>query len=104
MGVIEIKENEFDEKVKGTKVLVDCYADWCGPCKMLGPIMEKVAEEYPDVTFVKVNVDDEQDLAVSYGVMSIPSVFFLKDGEVVDQFLGLQQENSIKDKLNKAYR
>ena len=99
-----VNEQEFNELKSNGNLVVDFFADWCGPCKMLGPIMEKVAEEYPDVTFVKVNVDDEQDLAVSYGVMSIPSVFFLKDGEVVDQFLGLQQENSIKDKLNKAYR
>ncbi len=99
-----VNEQEFNELKNNGNLVVDFFADWCGPCKMLGPIMEKVAEEYPDVTFVKVNVDDEQDLAVSYGVMSIPSVFFLKDGEVVDQFLGLQQENSIKDKLNKAYR
>lgn len=99
-----VNEQEFNELKSNDNLVVDFFADWCGPCKMLGPIMEKVAEEYPDVTFVKVNVDDEQDLAVSYGVMSIPSVFFLKDGEVVDQFLGLQQENSIKDKLNKAYR
>ena len=99
-----VNEQEFNELKNNGNLVDDFFADWCGPCKMLGPIMEKVAEEYPDVTFVKVNVDDEQDLAVSYGVMSIPSVFFLKDGEVVDQFLGLQQENSIKDKLNKAYR
>lgn len=99
-----VNEQEFNELKNNGNLVVDFFADWCGPCKMLGPIMEKVAEEYPDVTFVKVNVDDEQDLAVSYGVMSIPSVFFLKNGEVVDQFLGLQQENSIKDKLNKAYR
>lgn len=99
-----VNEQEFNELKNNGNLVVDFFADWCGPCKMLGPIMEKVAEEYPDVTFVKVNVDDEQDLAVSYGVMSIPSVFFLKDGEVVDQFLGLQQENSIKDKLNRAYR
>ena len=99
-----VNEQEFNELKSNGNLVVDFFADWCGPCKMLGPIMEKVAEEYPDVTFVKVNVDDEQDLAVSYGVMSIPSVFFLKDGEVVGQFLGLQQENSIKDKLNKAYR
>lgn len=99
-----INAEEFRQLKNQGNLVVDFFADWCGPCKMLGPIMEKVSEEYNDVNFVKINVDDEQDLAVEYGIMSIPAVFFLKDGNVVDQFLGLQQERFIKDKLDKNYR
>lgn len=98
-------EQEYDEILKDNEtVFVDFYADWCGPCKMLGPVMETVAEDYPEVTFVKVNVDEEPELAESYGIMSIPSVFFLKDGEIVKQFLGLQQERNIREMLDEAYK
>ena len=99
-----VDRKEFDELKKEGNLVVDFYADWCGPCKMLGPVMETVAEDYPEVTFVKVNVDEEPELAESYGIMSIPSVFFLKDGEIVKQFLGLQQERNIREMLDEAYK
>ena len=99
-----VDKNEFNELKKEGNLVVDFYADWCGPCKMLGPVMETVAEDYPEVTFVKVNVDEEPELAESYGIMSIPSVFFLKDGEIVKQFLGVQQERNIREMLDEAYK
>ncbi|MBR0462283.1 MAG: thioredoxin [Erysipelotrichaceae bacterium] len=99
-----VDREEFNELKKEGNLVVDFYADWCGPCKMLGPVMETVAEDYPEVTFVKVNVDEEPELAESYGIMSIPSVFFLKDGEIVKQFLGLQQERNIREMLDEAYK
>ena len=99
-----VSREEFNELKKEGNLVVDFFADWCGPCKMLGPVMETVAEGYPEVTFVKVNVDDEPELAESYGIMSIPSVFMLKNGEVVKQFLGVQSEAAIKEMLNEAYK
>ncbi len=81
MKIIET-EREYDETLKNNKsVFVDFYADWCGPCKMLAPIVEGVSAEYPDVTFVKVNIDDLPELAERYGIMSIPTVMAFKDGE-----------------------
>ena len=99
-----VNNEELNELKKEGNLVVDFFADWCGPCKMLGPVMETVAEAYPEVTFVKVNVDDEPELAESYGIMSIPSVFMLKDGEVVKQFLGVQQEAAIRQMLDEAYK
>ena len=79
MKVIE-SIKEFDEAIKGDKVLVDFYADWCGPCKMISPILEQVEKE-EDVTIVKVNVDELQDLAMQYGVMTIPNLKLFEKGK-----------------------
>ena len=102
MKIIDTKE--FNEIRNIGNVVVDFYADWCGPCKMLSPVMEAISVDYPDVNFVKINVDNDEEPAVEFGVMSIPSVFMLKDGEIVDKFLGVQQERNIRSKLDKAYR
>ena len=75
-----LNSNEFNDAIKSGTVVVDFYADWCGPCKMLGPVMESVAEKISDVKFYKVNVDESEDVAAKYGIMSIPSVFMFKDG------------------------
>ena len=77
-------------QAKGT-VLVDFYADWCGPCKMVSPLVEKLAGVNTDVTFVKVNVDEEQELAVQFGVMSIPTLMVVKDGKIVNQSMGAKK-------------
>lgn len=96
-----IRANEFEETIKEGLVLVDFYADWCGPCKMLGPILEELSAELRDVTIAKVNVDDNGDLAAQLGVRSIPAVFLFKDGKQVDQFIGLQPKASIKNFIEK---
>ena len=89
MAVVSINKSNFDALVKeNKKLLIDFYADWCGPCRMLGPIVEEIAAERPDVKVCKVNVDEEGELAARFGVMSIPAVFVLKNGEVVAQSLG----------------
>ena len=99
-----VNTEEFNELRNSGKVVGDFYADWCGPCKMLGPVMEEVSKDYPEVNFVKVNVDENEELAAEFGIMSIPSVFMMNEGKVVDQFLGVQQDKGIREKLDKAFR
>ena len=90
MAVVEIKENEFDEVVlKSDKpVFVDFYATWCGPCKMMSPILEQLSEEKQDVVFAKIDVDDAERLAVLYGISSIPCMILFKKGEEADRVVG----------------
>lgn len=88
------------EASKKELIILDFYADWCGPCKMLGPILEKLAEEYK-VKLIKLNVDQEQGLAQEFGIMSIPTVVFFKDGEPKDFFTGAYPENKIKEFIEK---
>ena len=90
-------ENEILEH-KGT-ALVDFYADWCGPCKMIAPIIEEIAAEMPDVTVGKINVDESGDLAARYGVMSIPTLVIFKDGIEVNRIVGLQPKANILSML-----
>ena len=85
------KANFRMEVIESDKpVLVDFWAPWCGPCRKVVPLVEEIAEERSDIKVVKVNVDEEQELAIQFGVMSIPSVFALKEGKVVAQFVGVK--------------
>lgn len=77
-----ITNKEYEEEIKEGIVLVDFYADWCGPCKMIAPILETFSAKHEDVKVLKVNVDEEQELAMQYGIMAIPTLLFYKDGEV----------------------
>ena len=91
MSVIDVKTADFEAEVlKSDKtVLVDFWAVWCGPCRMLSPVVDQVAEEHPDIKVCKVNVDEEQQLAIKYGVMSIPTLLVFKGGELVNQSVGV---------------
>ncbi len=91
MSVINVKTADFEAEVlKSDKtVLVDFWAVWCGPCRMLSPVVDQVAEENPDIKVCKVNVDEEQQLAIKYGVMSIPTLLVFKGGELVNQSVGV---------------
>lgn len=91
-----INTEEFNELIMSGTVLVDFFADWCGPCKMLGPVLEEVSEEYPDIEFVKVNVDENMDLAESLGIMTIPAVFLFKDGAVIAKMNGYRDKGGVK--------
>ncbi|MBR2749545.1 MAG: thioredoxin [Clostridiales bacterium] len=91
-----VNKAEFEETIKEGVTLVDFFATWCGPCKMLGPVLEELSTEIPDVKFVKVDVDDEPELAEKYGIMSIPNVFLFKNGEIAGSFLGLQSKENVK--------
>lgn len=96
-----VNKAEFDAIKNNGVLLVDFYADWCGPCKMLGPVLEELASEYEGkVNIVKVNVDDQGELASEYGVMSIPNMFIFKNGEVVKQVVGYQPKAALKQLLD----
>lgn len=93
---------EYDAVLKdNTNVFVDFYADWCGPCKMLGPVVEQVASENPEVKFVKVNIDDNPDIAQRYGIMSIPTLIAFKNGEIAGNGLGFMPKESVQEIVNK---
>ena len=96
MALQHLKEDTFDAAVNGAPLaMVDFWAEWCGPCKMLGPVIEKLAGEYEGKALVaKVNVDDEPDLAQRFGVMSIPTVVFLKNGAEFDRKVGVMPEGA----------
>jgi putative thioredoxin len=103
---IEVGDDDFQEKViemsKKVPVLVDFYADWCPPCRMLSPILEKIAREYNGkFILAKVNVDDAQITAGEFGIMSVPTVVLFKNGEPVDYFVGALPEIQIKDWLKR---
>ena len=97
MAVIKVNNDSFQEKVlNNTKtVLVDFYADWCGPCKMLAPLVEELSNESDAFEVVKLNVDDAPDLAARYGVMSIPTLIVFKGGEVAARTVGVQSKANI---------
>ena len=97
-----INTDEFNEIIKEGYTLVDFFADWCGPCKMLSPVLEEVSAEYDNVNFVKVNVDENMDLAGQFQIMSIPTVYIFKDGNVVSKMNGFRDAEGVKEFINEA--
>mgnify|MGYP001156449681 FL=1 len=96
----EINDDEFNEIIKGEKpVVVDFHADWCGPCKVLSPILDELDSELDDVEFVKINVDDYPELSGSYEIMAVPTVIMFQDGEVKNRFSGVQPKETILEKV-----
>ncbi len=83
-----LKDEVFNDEIKEGLVLVDFYADWCGPCRMLAPVIEEVANELPNVKIIKINVDEREDVARTYGVMSIPTVILFENGEIKKKQVG----------------
>ena len=97
MAVVNIDSDNFEEEVikSEKKVLIDFYADWCGPCKMIGPVVEELANENADIKVVKVNVNSQ--IAAKYQVMSIPTLIVIENGQVVNQSVGLISKSEILD-------
>ena len=101
MDIVKITKDNFDKEVKESivPVLVDFWAAWCGPCKMQGPVMDELANEYNDIKVGKINIDEEQALAMKYGVSSIPTLMFFKGGEVVETLVGLRSKEQVAEAL-----
>ncbi|MHB1286809.1 MAG: thioredoxin [Leptospirales bacterium] len=102
-SVVEVSSQEWDKSVLGSPglVMVDFWAPWCGPCRTVAPIVEELSEEYKgQVNFMKLNTDDNQDIAVKYQVMGIPTLMFFKDGKIVDKIVGAQSKKNFKEKID----
>jgi thioredoxin 1 len=98
---LDLTASNFDESIKEGVALVDFWAPWCGPCRMLAPVIEELAEDFDGKAKIcKVNTDEEQDIAVKYGIRSIPTILFFKDGELVDQMVGASSKQVLADKIN----
>ena len=96
--VKEIAQEEFNSIVKNStgKVLVDCYAEWCGPCRMLSPIVDEVAEEVNSCTFYKLNVDEAEEISTEYQIMSIPTLLLFENGELKNKSVGFMSKEDLK--------
>ena len=102
MPVIYANNEDFQEKVGSGTVLLDFYADWCAPCRMIGPVLEQIAEESDAIKVVKVNVDENAELASNFGVKGIPALFVLKEGKTVAQRAGFMPKDALIDWVKNA--
>jgi thioredoxin 1 len=103
VATIHLTKNNFDEKIKSGAALVDFWAQWCGPCRMAGPVIDELAEEYKDkLAVAKVDVDSEPEVAEKFGVMSIPTVILFKDGQEVGRQIGFAGKAGYMQLLQKA--
>lgn len=101
MSVMQIDQNNYQQEVVQSQkpVLLDFWASWCGPCRMVAPILEEIAQENPNIKVGKVNVDEQPELAKQFSVMSIPSLFVMKNGEIVKQSVGAQTKKQLLELL-----
>ncbi|MBN2722037.1 MAG: thioredoxin [Campylobacterales bacterium] len=98
---IELTNSNFEATIKEGVSLVDFWAPWCGPCRMIAPVIEELANDFDGkANICKVNTDEEQDIAVKFGIRSIPTILFFKDGELVDQMIGAASKDTFAQKLN----
>ncbi len=99
MEVIKITKNDFEEQVINSDkpVLIDFNADWCGPCRMQGPILEEIAKDNDDIKFASINIDEEEDLATEYNVFSIPCLVMIKDGKEVKRNVGFLSKEDLEE-------
>ncbi|UUZ84059.1 thioredoxin [Paenibacillus sp. P26] len=103
MAIVNVSDQSFSSEVEGSgTVLVDFWAPWCGPCKMIAPVLEELDKELADsVKIAKVNVDDNPESASRFGVMSIPTLIVFKDGQPVDKVVGFQSKDALKNVLSR---
>jgi len=98
---VELSNDSFEATIAEGVTMVDFWAPWCGPCRMIAPVVEELAEEYEGkATIAKVNTDEEQDIAVKFGIRSIPTVMFFKNGEVADTMVGAASKQAFAEKLD----
>ncbi len=96
--------NEFKQETENGLVLVDFYADWCGPCKMISPVLEQLSTKYAsNIKIIKVNVDNDKEIAMNYGVQSIPNLCLLKNGELIDRMIGFSSAPALEAFVTKNF-
>lgn len=100
MAIEFLTSSNFDEVINEGVTLVDFYADWCMPCKMVAPVLEELVTEIPDVKIKKINVDENRDIAMRYGVMSIPTMILFKNGEIASKAIGFQPKPALAKWIN----
>lgn len=99
---MEIKENEFKEKIAtNKKVIIDCFAPWCGPCKMISPIIDELASELSEYDFYKINIDNAEALAEEYSIMSIPTILIFENGILKTRVTGFKSKEELKEIINR---
>ncbi len=101
MSAIEINKDNFQSEVMESNktVLIDFWASWCGPCRMVSPIVDEIADEHPEIKVCKINVDEQPELASQFKIMSIPTLFVVKNGQIVNQSVGAKSKNQIIEML-----
>ena len=98
---IDLTSENFEATIAEGVTMVDFWAPWCGPCRMIAPVVEELAEDFEGkATIAKCNTDEEHEIAVKYGIRSIPAIYFFKDGEVVDQMVGAASKDAFATKIN----
>ena len=101
-GTVEVTDASFDEFVAKNKyAVIDCWAAWCGPCNMLSPVVEQLAGENPNITFGKLNVDENRRIPMKYGIMSIPTILYFREGKLADKTLGALPKKMLEGRLQK---
>lgn len=104
MALIHITKDNFNKEVMESDktVLLDFWATWCGPCQMIAPVLDEIAEECPDITVGKIDVEQEQELAVSFSITSIPTLIVIKNGKAVEKAVGMRAKNQILEMIDNA--